>query len=780
MRANVFQANPSRIFRSLGLLLCLSAVSTSSLAVRPGVAATVMLAQAGDPAGASCPAEQQQSAERAINTLLEQAQQAVYSGRVYQASQLLVQALQGIQAMGNSQAKADLLQRLVGSVSEDFAYTGPLEQLVQAVSPENPDAVKAVLAVLTPAREATQGLSSGYSAAKTRTFVALANYYTQLGQPDQSRQILPEALAASQAIQGAAFEAPALRDIAAAYINAGQADFARPILERSQAVALTINSTNPQQRGAELERIAQLYAQANQLDQALQTVSLVGRPGQPSNALLTVADKYSEAGQIDRALEVASTLPPEQKALALATIAGRLTAQQPEQAAQRYAEAMTTARAAQNANQAVANAALRYVTAGGTVATADETLQALNGNDPQVQAPALVAIALQYAKTGQEELVEARLAQAIEALATVPEEWSRNSIRQQLIDQTVELGRYDYALQIAVTIQAGEEAPFQRVDALTLLADRALAAGRYDAALQITEQIPPSFVSWRENLFPRVARGFVATGQLDQALAIAQQENPNPIFRPRVLAAVAAQLDEVGQPEQSAALFAQAEQLANAIDDAHTRTEALGAIAQSYLDAGQAQPAARVLDQAIASTQGISEVASRAFLLRSIAEQLTFVNYYQAALQVAEAIPEDSERTARLNEALEKSVAMGDLATVLEVLQRVDNPVLKTRWLVAVANAYHQLGQTDAALDTLGQALEAARTIPGDESLTIVVRGGESRMVIDDDQDRGSFLGAIALRYAQFGQRSRAQQVAQTLQSADLRQQAMAQIDCYR
>jgi hypothetical protein len=73
----------------------------------------------------------------------------------------------------------------------------------------------------------------------------------------------------------------------------------------------------------------------------------------------------AKTGQIERALELLPTIQPiEQKAIALATIAGRLTAQQPQQATPLYAEAVSTARSTLNANQVIANVALRYVETG--------------------------------------------------------------------------------------------------------------------------------------------------------------------------------------------------------------------------------------------------------------------------------------------------------------------------------------------------------------------------------------------------------------------------------
>jgi hypothetical protein len=761
----------------MSALLCLSTSIASGSAVQPGVAVPLILAQATPNSSAlNCRTERQQYEETLLNTPLGQAEQAIASGQVDYASQLLVSVLQRIRVMPNSPTKLKVLERLVGSLGENVAYTSPLEQLMRAVPAQSP---QAALAVLSKAFEVTQTLSSSYSASKARTFTALANYFTRLRQPDRSLSILGDAFIAANTIQGAELKTIALTGIVEAHINAGDLGIVVPVLERTLQVAQTINSPNPYSKAAALERIASLYARSGQLDRALQVVRLIQVPNYQPSVTLTIVDKYSETGQSARALELLQTIQqPDQKAIALATSAGQLTAQQSQQAAQLYAEAVSTARSAQNANQVIANVALRYVETGGLVATADETIQAID--DSFAQTPALGAIALFYAKAGKQDRTEARLTQAIDTLGTISEESNRNSARQQLFDQAVQSGRYDYALRIAQTIQPGEESPFNRVDVLTQIAERAIAANRYDAALQVTQAIPQSFSDGRNRLFPKIARAFAQAGEFDRALEVAQQQNSEPGFQPRILAVVAAQAKLAGQIDRSATLFNQAIQLANQIDYASTKAEVLGAIAQAYLIAGQPESATQLLTQTITAAESITDTSSRSYTLRTISEQLTFANQYRAAVQIAQSIPDASERLFNLNQAIEKAINAGDFTTVLAVLDRLDNPALKTRWLVAIADRYILSGERTQAADVLNQAFQTARTIPGNESQMLGIRGGENPLTVDDEEDRGSFLVAIVLKYAQIGQVAQARQLAQMLENVTRRQQLIQQIDCYR
>ena len=761
----------------MGALLCLS-VSIASGVTHPGAAVPLILAQAtSNSSGLNCQTERQQTEEAVLNAIFGQAEQAIASGQVDYASQLLVRALQRIRTMPNSSAKVNSLERLVGSLDGNVAYTSPLEQLVQALPADRP---QAAVAVLSPAVEVTQTISSSYSASNTRTFIALANYFSQLRQTDRSLSILGNAVISSNTIQGAESKTIALSNIAEAYIRAGQPNVTASVLARSLPFAQAINHPNPYRKAAALARIANLYGQIVHLESALPIARSIQEPNYRSITMLAIANKYSETGQFDRALELLQPIQQlDQKATALAAIAGRATTQQPQRANQLYAQAVATARSTQNANEVMANVALRYIETGGLVATADETIQAIA--DPVVQAPALGAIALSYAKAGQEDRSAARLTQAIEKLGRISEAGNRNRARQQLIDQTTQSGRYDYALKIAQTIQVGEEVPADRVDVLTQIAERAIAANRYDAALEVTRQIPPSFADWRNRLFPKIARGLAQAGEFDRAQTVAQEQSIDPGFQPKILAVVAAQILLVaGQIDPATALFNQATQLASAIAYPPTRAETFAAIAIEYFRANQSDDATQLLNRTIATAQSIKDSSSRSVLLRTIAEQLTFANQYRAAIQVTEAIPDASERLAKLNEAIEKAVNAGDATTVLAVLNRLDNPILKTRWLLALADRSIQSGDQAQAANVLKQAFQLARTIPGDESKTVNVRGGENPLVGEDDQDRGSFLTAIALKYAQIGQVSQARQIAQTLKNTTIRQQLIQQINCYR
>ncbi|MBD1909845.1 MULTISPECIES: hypothetical protein [unclassified Leptolyngbya] len=765
---------PHKVLWKISTILCVSSAIATSSALQP-VLAAVLVAQSVQNAAPTCQTERQQSEEALLNMGLEQAEQAITNGRIEYGSQLLVMILQRIRVMPNGSARIGLLERLVGSLGENVAYSSPLDRLMQSVSPQQP---QAAIAVLSAAFDVAQTISPSYSASKTRTLTALANDYTQVGQPDQSVNILGQAMIASNTIQGAELKAIALNGIAEAYKNAGQSDLAARTLERSLPLAQSINDPNPYRRAAVLERIASIYEQIDMPDRALSIAQSIPVPGYTATVMVAVAEQYREKGQVGRALEVLQSLPTQDRVIPLAAFAGHLTAQQPQQADEIYGQAVSETRSLGTADTALVAVARRYGEAGGLIAKADETVQTIA--DPAVQAPGLGAIALLYAQAGEENRAETRLGQAIEKLGTIPDVNAQNSARQQLMDQVAERGRYDYGVRIAQTIQAGEEIPFDRVDVLTALGERAIADQRYDAALQITKQIPPSFASWRDNLFSKTARGLAHQGDIDAALPIAQEANVDLGFQPRILAIIAAESKLLGQSEQSTTLFNQAIAQAASIDDASTQTAVFGAIAQAYLTSGQEEQAIQMLDQAIAAAQTIEDSTSHTYALRTLAEQLAFNKQPRAALRVAEAIPEPSERLAKINEAIEKAIQMGDFPTVETGITRLNDPALQSFWFISLSDRYRLMDDRPQAATLLNQAFQVARTVPGDESQTVMIRGGEAPLSMEDDRDRGSLLGAIALRYAQLGQMSQARQVIQTLQDARLRQSLLQQVNCYR
>lgn len=755
----------SRYFKTLAAVICLSTLSPTAIAA-------AQIAQA--PPSIDCSVERRDIPLAAISQQFERTRQLINDRQTDAAVQSLIEIIQASGRLQDVSIKASSLDGLVNTASAD---SSPFEQLINQASPDQQQRLTRALGQTV---QIAQSLNSGYSAVKTRSLTSIARYYARLAQGQQSQAALGQALQASRFLRDVNFQAPALVGIAQGYLAIRQPQTAAPLIDQALQAAQSI--TNPNRKAENLAQISTLYARSNQIDRALTVARSIAAPYYQSVALLAIVDQSVAVNQIDRAVELLQTVPQaDLRSNRLAVLAGRFASSQPERAAQLYNQAIAAAQtlpAGDQRDRALANVALPYAEAG-QLEPALATIRGLN--QPAAKVPVLGVIAATYANLGQSDRAQSTLTEALSAIAAVSDGNAQSLARGELINQVLRGGRYDQAIQIA------NAAPSPQ-DVLSDIANRAIAARRYDAALQATLPLEAGY--FRDRLFVQIARGMAQSGEIDRALAIAGQESPFLGLRPRVLAAVAAQLQRAGRTDRATALFNQSVQLANAIDDPVLKTGVLGAIALEYLTANQPEKANQLLNQTIATSQTISLDPNYYRIdefsaLSQVAENLIDANQYRAAIRVAEVIPEPSEQISKLNQAIEQAINANDFAAVLPVLDRLGNPQsgdpsFKTRWLIAIADRNIQQGQTQQAAQFLNQALQAARTVPGDESQTVIVRGGENPVTADSDQDRGSFYEAIALRFARINQTSRALEVARSLQNAQARQQLTQQIGCYR
>ncbi|MBD1918085.1 hypothetical protein [Phormidium sp. FACHB-77] len=739
--------------------------------------------------------------QSAVNELVDQAQQHVNDRQTEAAAIALTQAFEAIGQVEDVSSKVTLLDQIINSY-EGSADRSLLEQLVNQA---NPPQRQQVAAVLPQAAQVTQSLSSGYSATKTRTLTSIARYYGILEQPQQTQTVLAQALQASQSIRGAEFQTKALTDIAQIYVAIHQLQAAVPILAQSLQFAQVATYPDANRRAWSLEPIARLYAQLGEPDRALQVARQIeDAPYYQSIAMIAVIDEYLKAGQLnqggqlnqvrllDRAVSIALDIPADdQRAIILGAIAGRYAeARQPDRAAELLGQALEISartRTTSEREQAAVAVIVRYA----AVWQIDDALRVhalrLLGDfdDPTAKATGYGAIALLYAEIGQTERAQATLTQAVQNIAAIADLSSRNLVRRQLIDQAVQSERYDLALQVVQTVSLAEETEeaftgYDRAQDIIQLANQAIAANRYDDALKITQAIPPNYVEWRDRLFLQIARGFAEAGDFDRAQAMAQQ-NVDPGFQAQVFAVVAAQIQLVAQQVDSATeLFNQSVQLANTVDSAAVKAEVLRAIATERFRANQPEAATQLLNQAVELVKTIEDEESRLSTLQAISAQFSAANQHQAAIQVTDAILDAPvRRAAAIADAIAAAIEGGDISTALATLNRLDDPATKTTLLLKIADRYTQLGQRSQAASSLAQAFQIAQTIPGEESQTVNVRGGENPLTVEDEQDRGSLLAAIALKYAQIGQEQQSLQVAQALQDPAGRDALMLRLRCY-
>ncbi|MBW4462040.1 MAG: hypothetical protein KME47_17635 [Nodosilinea sp. WJT8-NPBG4] len=785
----------SQGLKTLSAVVCLVALCPAAVAVQISQA-TVPAVIPTESSAIDCATELALLEQSVANGLVDQARQHINDRQTEAAAIALTQAFEAIGQVEDVAAKVTLLDQIINSY-EGSADRSLIEQLVNQA---NPPQQQQVAAVLPQAVQVTQSLSSGYSAIKTRTLTSIARYYGVLEQPQQAQPVLAQALQASRLIRGAEFQTKALTDIAQVYMAIRQPQLAVPIVAQSLQFAQAATYPDVNRRARSLEPIARLYAQLGEPDRALQVAQQIeDAPYYQSIAMIAVIDEYLKAGQVnpggqlnqvrllDRAVSIALDIPADdQRAIILGAIAGRYAeARQPDRAAELLGQALEIsawARTTSEREQAAVAIIVRYAAA----RQIDDALRFLGDfDDPTAKATGYGAIASLYAEAGQTERAQATLTQAVQNIAAIADLSNRNLVRQQLIDQAVQSGHYDLALQVVQTVDLAEEpeqtsVSYSRAQNLTQLANQAIAANRYDDALKITQAIPPTYVEWRDRLFLQIARGFAEAGDFDRAQAIAQQ-NVDPGFQAQVFAVVAAQIQLVAQQiDPATELFKQSIRLANTIDSAAEKAEVLRAIAAEQFRVNQPEAATQLLNQAVELVKTIEDEESRLSTLQAISAQFSAANQHQAAIQVTDAILDAPvRRAAAIADAIAAAIEGGDISTALATLNRLDDPATKTTLLLKIADRYTQLSQRSQAASALAQAFQMAQTIPGEESQTVNVRGGENPLTVEDEQDRGSLLAAIALKYAQIGQEQQSLQVAQALQDPAGRDALMLRLRCY-
>ncbi len=535
----------SQGLKTLSAVVCLVALCPAALAIRISQAT----APAVSPLGGSviaCATEQAQFGQLALGGLIDQARQNLNDRQPEAAAIALTQALEAIRQVEDVPAKVTLLDQIVNSY-DNSADRSLLEQLVnQATPPQRSQ----VAAVLPQAVQVAQRLSSGYSAAKTRTLTSIARYYGILEQPQQAQTVLAQAVQASQSIRGAEIQAKALTDVAKVYISIRQPQAAASALAQALQFAQAATYPNDYRKAWSLAPIAQLYAQIGEPDRALQVAQQIeNAPYYQSAAMVAVADQYLQAGQFDRAIAIVSDVSEgDQRATILGAIAaGYAKAGQLDRAADFFGQALDTGGRTRTTlserQQTVVPIIVKYAAAG----QIDTALRVLGDfDDATAKVTGYSEIALLYAKAGQTERAQATLAQALQNLSAIEDPSNRRFITQQLIDQAAQSGRYDLAVQVAQAGETEEEPSFDYIQRLTQLANQAIAANRYDAALQVTQAIPANFIEDRNRLFLQIVRSFAETGDFDRAQDIAQQ-NVDPGFQAQVFAIIAAQIQLVAQ-----------------------------------------------------------------------------------------------------------------------------------------------------------------------------------------------------------------------------------------
>ncbi|MGD1948826.1 MAG: tetratricopeptide repeat protein [Leptolyngbyaceae cyanobacterium] len=727
---------------------------------------------------------------------------ALNQGHIQPAVEHLTEGLEQARTI-DVRTRASILENFIETNS---ASTGWLARGVdQLIALEETDAARTVLDSATPL---AQGMPNGYSALKIRFLTTIAVDYGSIGDQTTALELLSQAQQIENAVQGAEFKTNALITIAQGYSAVGEKTLATDVATQALQQAETVNDTDTIRRDRTVGEIATVYAEAGELDRAIQLAQTIEQLSFRENVISAVAISAARSGQLDQATSLVRQLTLDQLTIqTLKEIGLYLTAQENNQEAQLYFD------------QAIKEIETHgypgfgftdEMLSAGLAKTAWAALTA--APEGRMKADGLMEFVSYYTEAGDTATAREALQQAMTATNGVDQDYAQQELWEEILKRAIELEEYDLALSTVETL-VDKDLTFNEISDYTRVAIAAAKSGQIDVALGITERIDPSYGANLHRVWSKIAVAHAAAGDFDAAFAMAEKTNsPYGADYAKTLASIGLQQQKAGLLEESATTMERAVQTAAALDYVSEQLIALNSIAIAQTRAGFIEPAGELLDQVLAMIQAQTSDSADLFTLQTVAEAWVEIEAYEAALRVMDAIAKvqpDSPLWKTL--LVEPLIDQGDYATALDMIESRDESVIRDEELMRIAersmqagqttqtlqilnhvyNAsnvsvdqllriselYSHMGQTEQILPILDQAFEIAKTIPGDESQVIYIR---EDLVVDDTQDRGSLYEEVAVAYARAGAFEQGVAVVEALQDSDTREQAMARLNCYR
>ncbi|AFY65979.1 hypothetical protein [Geitlerinema sp. PCC 7407] len=703
-------------------------------------------AQSLEPAPQSCAAESQQQTEERLRDRFERAIAFLKQDppALLAAAPLVRKGFGDLGQMGDRATRAAFIENsvLVSEGSEPSALGRLVEQA------KTPEERQAALETLEQVRQTILSLDSGHSRVKAQTLTQVATYYRKLDQREAAIATLSQARQITNAVQGAAFKAQVLTPIAREYQALGETAEAIALFEAAQQWVQQFEQPNPAQQSQALEPIALGLAQLQRDEAALaiaQQPELV--PYYRASILRGVAQSYSDRGQLDAAQAIAErirSVEPAQRDIEATTWAalGTNQAQQsPAKARSLFEQALAIAGQAEDQGYTLSVVA-QQAAAAGLPELAAPTLPRIG--DPNRRLVVQIALAQAYSRTGQtadqnQALADLR-ATAQAAIANFDDFVEFGLAAES--DRLIQAGDYELAAQLAVLIQR----PFLREKALLGAVRGAIAAGKAPDSLQL-----PSLESWEKLM----VSGAIAAG-------LELRGNPDPQRYDYVI------------------------QTAQALPEALPRARALALIAVEARRAQNTERAEQALDLAVAAFQtGNPDPSAQANGLTTVSDVLMDAQQYDLALPLVVRLFKEHQDERKLWEVSNQLATTARYDLARQAATQIERPSDRASLQVRIARGYGEGNQSEAARQTLTDALATTAQIPGSESEMMVVRVDTdsegnviSKLEVENPSDRASLYEAIALLYRDLGDRSSASQTLQRIEDSALRQQIQRKLDC--
>ncbi len=342
-------------------------------------------------------------------------------------------------------------------------------------------------------------------------------------------------------------------------------------------------------------------------------------------------------------------------------------------------------------------------------------------------------------ETFEEQENEDLLATALRVSEAVKNAEGYDELAAAISDRRAEQGESELAVEIADTIND----PYTRDRVLADIAVGCAATGHEDYAFELLESLED--FSHQATAATRISVAHAEAGRFERAVEIASNMEDNS----SALAEIAAQCAAKGE-------FDRALDVTEMLDLPLYRALALTRIAESYIKAGRTAEAADLLSQALEEALEMDTNDERATTRAEIALRLAEAGQADEAAQIFSRAIEDAEiaeepyRESALAQIAISHARLRQFDTAIEVTEKINDVYMAADTLVNLAVIERaEEGREQDALQLLNDAHDLlSGDVPENQK---------------DEAQRWNVLALVAVRYAEFGEQSRALKVVQMI-----------------
>ncbi|MBX2865450.1 MAG: hypothetical protein KTR27_18015 [Leptolyngbyaceae cyanobacterium MAG.088] len=738
-----------------------------------------------------------------VTTHAHWSQQALNKGYLQPAADHLAKALELTGTIEDGDTKAQILEEFVAEYNAVAGWL--LHGVDRLVALGDTDAAKTVLL---SARDAAQDLPVGYSALKIKMLTTIAVDYAAIEDTASALALLSQARVIVDAnIQEAEFKVNALIAIAQGYNELSVYELAMEVATQALQQVEVVDYRDSVRRDRAVAEIATIYAQVGELDRALTLAQSIEQPYYRENTIADVALSAAQSGKRVRAADLVQQLTLDQPTIRALQDIGLYLASSGYQTEARFYFNQVIA-AIEKHGYPGPSFTRTMVKAGFAEIVLDALTTAPKG---RITVDGLMDMASHYASVNNNAAASDVLQQALIAVAYVEQTYAQKELWEDILKHALKLEDYDLALLTVETL-VDKGHTFDEESNYATIAVAAARSGQIDIALKVTERIDPSYRTYTHRAWRAIAVAYAIAGDFDAAFTMAEKTRSSAEAYARALVHIGLQQRQFGQLDESAKTIERSIQVAEDLADSsiHLHLEALNVITLAHFQAGQ--PDTKLFGQVLSMVREVASDSYESFTLQTVVSGWVEAGEYELALQLFDVIAQvNPENPLWKNLLIERLIREEGYEAALDIIESRDvshievDEMLKiaerfleigqqdqalrlltyaysapdsdTRQLLRVAELYGQLDQTAQVLPVLARAFEVAQTVPGEESQMLYIK---EDLVVEDNNDRGSLYGDIAVAYGRVGEFDQGLAVVQALQDGDTRERAMDRLNCYR